>query len=313
MIGYEIFQNLKKMYQAERKFKILFCPYKEDMWDSFETIYEAALLDKDTIAKIMPIPYFTLSNLLPCSAIMEFGDLSRNFPNILNDEWDVIMIHYPYDNKNNVTRPMLTSAMLKFFCKHLVFINYAVIGDRDVEPQAAGYPAYKNVELIICEKEKHAKQLKEMLGGVNPNIKCVAWGSPKFDKLTCEYAMPKEWEKKTKGKKVILLQTSLIPFMNNPHKLEQIEEFLNKYFNDESVCIWWRPHPLLADTIIAHRPEQFEHYTNLLDKVEHSRHILDLTSNLHRAISMTDELVSDKSSVVILYQSTGKPITMLGD
>ena len=227
MVGYDIFDKLKARYKGEGEFKILFCPYKEDMFDSMETVWEAAVKDKETFTEIMPIPYFTLVNLYPHTTRMEFENYQSNFPEILNYGWDVIMIHYPYDTKNNVTRPMLTSAMLKFFTKHLVHLNYAVIGDRDVEPHEAVAPVCKNCDLIICEKEKHAEQISGYLKMLNINTECVGWGSPKYDKLDIEYPMPYEWRKKAAGKKKILLQTSLIPYMNNPHKLEQIEHFLN--------------------------------------------------------------------------------------
>lgn len=313
MVGYDIFDKLKARFKGEGAFKILFCPYKEDMFDSMETIWEAAVKDRETYTEIMPIPYFTLVDVLPHSTRMEFKDYQGNFPEILNEGWDVIIIHYPYDTKNNVTRPMLTSAMLKFFTKHLVHINYAVIGDRDIEPKEGAFPAYKNCDLIICERKKHAEQLSGYMRMLNIHTECVAWGSPKFDKLDIDYPLPYAWQRKVRGKKKILLQTSLTPYLNTPNKLEQIKHFLDKYWDDESVCIWWRPHPLLADTILAHKPEDYNAFMELISTVEMSRHILDLTSNMRRAIAMTDELVSDRSSMVVLYESTGKPIRMLGE
>lgn len=308
MIGYDIFDNLKSRYKGEGMFRILFCPYKEEMWDSMETIYERACQDDETVADIMPIPYFTLVNLLPDTTKIEFKLFQNNFPEILNKYWDVILIHYPYDTKNNVTRPMMTSPMLKFFCKKLVLIGYAVIGGRDISPEEAVYPAMKNADVIICEREKHAEQTYGYLKDLNPNVECFGWGSPKYDKLDIPYELPDDWKKKTEGRRVILLQTSLKPYLNNPDKLNQIEKFINRFWNDDTVCLWWRPHPLLAETIKAHKPNELKEYLSLVEKVRNSRHILDDTSNLRRAISMTDEMVSDVSSVVFLYQHTGKPI-----
>lgn len=311
MIGYEIFDKLKARYKGKDKFRILFCPYKEDMFDSMKTVYEKAKNDEETVADIMPIPYFTLVNALPNGTNIEFAQYQLNFPNILNYGWDVIVIHYPYDTRNNVTRPFMTSAMLKFFCKYLVHIPYAVIGDRDIKKDEASFPAYKNCDLIVCEQEKHAKQLSQFLREMNIDTECVGWGSPKYDKLDYNYPMPISWVKKTEGKKIILLQTSLIPFLQNPRKIEQIEGVIDQYFNDDSVCLWWRPHPLLEASIKAHRPSMLADYKRLIMKVKFSRHIFDNTSELHRAIVNSDEMISDKSSVVELYKHTGKPITML--
>lgn len=311
MIGYDIFDKLKARYKVGEKFRILFCPYKEDMFDSMATIFEKACMDEETITDVMPIPYFTLVNALPSTTEMEFKLFQDNFPTILNETWDVIVIHYPYDTINNVTRPFMTSAMLKFFCTHLVHINYAVIGDRDIDPTEARFPAYKNCDLIICEREKHKEQLSKYLQDNHINTECVAWSSPKFDKLDIKYPMPHSWEQAVKDRKVILLQTSLIPFLKNPYKLKQIENILDRYMNDDSVCLWWRPHPLLRASIKAHRPSMLEKYDELVKKVEESRHILDDTKELHRAIAMTDEMISDRSSVVVMYEYTGKPVTLL--
>ena len=72
MIGKTIFENLKAKFKDKGAFRILFCPYKEEMWDSMETIYDAARVDSETIAEIMPIPYFTLMTNLPVVAKLEF-------------------------------------------------------------------------------------------------------------------------------------------------------------------------------------------------------------------------------------------------
>lgn len=320
MIGKEIFEKLKAKYKNGDKFRILFCPYKEDMFDCMDTIYDAASYDDETETTIMPIPYFKLENGLPTSIQMEFGvefsdygdKYQKNFPTILNRGWDCIVIHNQYDQYNNVTRLLLTSLILKQFCKYLVFIGYAVVGDRNIEREEIHFPMFKNADLIICENDKHAKQIAGHLNYYGWNTETVGWGNPKYDKLDMKYGLPKEWEEKTNGRKKILLQTSLVPFLQNPgEKLKQIEHIIDYYFEDDSVCLWWRPHPLLKTTIKAHCQMQYDKFIELENRIKNSRHILDMTNNCHRAIVETDEMISDKSSMVVMYKHTGKPITML--
>lgn len=311
LIGKTIFDNLKKKYMEGHTFRILFCPYKEEMWDSMQTIYESAKQDKDTITDIMPIPYFTLQNLVPQTIRMEFYDERENFPHILDEEWDVIVIHYPYDQRNTLTRPLLTSFMLKFFCKKLVFVHYAVVGKKDWKEEEVLLPAIANADLCIFESYRHAEAVKKILEAHGVFNEVEGWGSAKYDNLDCHYELPRIWKKHTEGKKVILLNTSIIPYMSNRHKIKQVEAVLKELMEREDVCVWWRPHPLYEQAIITHRPEELETYRELKKMVKCSRHILDTTENLHRAIAMTDELVSDKSSVVTLYEHTGKPITMM--
>lgn len=311
LIGKQIFEKLKAKYMVGKHFRILFCPYKEEMWDSMETIYESAKEDVDTTAEIMPIPYFKLQNLSPQKIALEFADKSCYFPHILNDDWDVIMIHYPYDQRNTITRPILTSYMLKFFCRKLVFVHYAVVGKRDWKEEEVLLPAIANADLCIFESYRHAERVKAILEAHNVHNDIVGWGSAKYDNLDCYYELPRNWKKHTEGKKIILLNTSIIPYMSHRYKIVQVENILKDLMSREDVCVWWRPHPLYEQAIITHRPEELEKYRELKELVKCSRHILDETDGLHRAIAMSDELVSDKSSVVTLYEHTGKPITMM--
>lgn len=312
MIGEEIFIKLKNRFKGTGKFRILFCPYKEDMFDCMETIFESAKKDDDTITEIMPIPYFKLERQLPKELAMEFPNYCGNFPEALNDGWDCIIVHNQYDQYNSVTRLLLTSLMLKQFCNNLVFIGYAVIGDRDIDREEIHLPAFKNFDLVICETEKQAEQTERYIREFGWSGKAVGWGNPKYDKLDKEIFIPMPWRDKIEGKEIILLQTSLVPFMQHPaEKFEQITETIKKYFNDDKVCLWWRPHPLLEHTIKTQFTPIFDDYEMLVSMVRGSRHIYDDTRDCHRAIIASDRMISDKSSMVIMYRKTGKPIEML--
>lgn len=316
-IGQTIFSNLKqKFYNPNRtdKFKILFCPYKESMWDSMQTIYETALEDSDTYAEIMPIPYFSLVGDRPNKAKQEFPKFCNNFPDALNDEWDIIIFHYQYDRMNNVTRPMIVSTDLKGFCKHLVIVPYACVGDRKPIENEVLMPGNRNSDVVITETEEQAIETKAIFNKHLPNnkIEVYGWGSAKYDLLDRKYPIPDEWLEKTEYRKVILLQTSLVPYLNNREKLTQIEQIINKYSRNNKVCLMWRPHPLLEETIKAHRPSDLKKWYELIDRVASSdKDILDGTNELHRAIFMSDEMISDKSSLIFLYQKTGKKLTIL--
>jgi hypothetical protein len=308
MIGKTIFENLKERFKGEGAFRILFCPYKQEMWDSMETIFTSATNDEETEVGIMPIPYFTLQNLMPVEALIEFGDYAKNFPMALNERWDVILFHYPYDNLNNVTRPMVYSSHLKMFCKHLVLVHYACMGDRDIEDKEALYSGVKNSDLVVFETEQQAEHANRVLKAFcNWQGEAVAWGSAKYDlvgKLKC----PKEWQDIIKGRKTVLLQTSIIPFMNNPNKIKQIRGILEE---NKDKCIIWRPHPLMEATILAHRPQDINDYYKLVDDFLNTDNIFDNTSTAEIAISVADEMISDRSSLVTLWKATGKKLTMM--
>ena len=308
MIGQTIFNNLKEKFKGEGRFKILFCPYKEEMWDSMETIYKAAKDDNETDVEIMPIPYFTLYDNLPYEARMEFGTYSKAFPWALDMGWDVIIFHYPYDLLNNVTRPMVTSTHLKRFCKHLVLVHYACRGNGDIKDKDALYPGVKNSEVVIFETEEQSRHAQRVLEAYcHWQGECVAWGSAKYD-LVGKFEMPTDWKEKIDGRPTVLLQTSIIPLMNNPNKIEQIKEVIE---NNKDKCIIWRPHPLYEATLIAHRYNDYEKYLEMRNDFLKTNNIIDTFSTPEIVISVADEMISDQSSLVTLWKAPGKKLTML--
>ena len=304
-IGEQIANNLIEKYNPK---SVLFCPYKEEMWDSMKTIYHNMDVEKD----IMPIAYYTLSNQRIEDIKIEFEYYSKNFPMLLKKGWDIIIFHYPYDQLNNVTRPLLFSNELKAFCKHLVLVPYAVIDDRIPTAQEALLPGIRNSDLVICESEEHAEVYRNYLDG-QPNWhgEVVGWGSAKYDMIDLAY-VPIAWQMKINGRRVVLLQTSLTPYLKNRNKLNQIENIINSYIKNNKVSLIWRPHPLYEATIKAHHKEEYGHYLELKEKIKSSpKDILDETKTCESCIKAADEMISDPSSMVVLWKHTGKKLTML--
>ena len=306
-IGEKIFYNLKEKYKTGEDFKILFCPYKETMYDSMKTIVDTALLDNETCVSVMPIPYFTLQNNAPYESRMEFAELKDNFPTALNNDWDCIVFHYPYDLQNNLTRPMLFSSELKRFCKHLVLVFYGCRGDREVREDEVLLTGVLNSDLIVYETQAQADRATEIIKTYYPNWngENVAWGTAKTDcLLDCkDEKVILDYKNIIKGRKVILLQTSIVPLLNDNNKIDNIETIINKYIKDDSVCLIWRPHPLYRDTLIAHRPQFLEQYDALVERFKKSKKdILDISKYPQSVISIADEMISDMSSLVVMWK-----------
>lgn len=308
IVGYEIAKKVIERYNPE---SVLFCPYKEEMWDCMQTVYDY-FADKTNIKTgIMPIAYYTLSNNRITDLKIEFKKHAGNFPMILKGGWDIIFFHYPYDQLNNVTRPLLYSTELKAFCKHLVLLPYAVT-NRNAEPNEVVYPGIRNSDLIICETDEQATVSNRLLEG-QPGWKgeCVGWGSPKFDMIELA-EIPEVWKQKAGERRIVLLQTSLIPYLQDRNKMNQTETIIKSYMKNNKVCLVWRPHPLFKDTIIAHRREDLKRFEGLIDLVKQSpKDIFDDTKTAETCIKFADEMLSDESSLVTLWKTTGKKLTML--
>lgn len=92
-------------------------------------------------------------------------------------------------------------------------------------------------------------------------------------------------------------------------KMEAVFEIFKE--NQEEVALLWRPHPLIKATVESMRPQLWIEYDKLVRKYrEEGWGIYDDSSDIDRAIALSDAYYGDGSSVVQMYQQTGKPIMM---
>ncbi len=156
--------------------------------------------------------------------------------------------------------------------------------------------------------------------------KFVALGSPKFDKVLHtsreDSVLPHEWREKTAGKKVVLYNTSLTELLKASARQAEadgdslpgggyfgkVRSILEAFRECDEAVLWWRPHPLFETTLRSMRPGLWREYVRMAEAFKASgRGIFDDTENLHRAIAWSDGMISDESSLLLLYMATGKP------
>ena len=115
-----------------------------------------------------------------------------------------------------------------------------------------------------------------------------------------------------KGKKVILLNSSIHTFLNNKDWLMKIENIIEYILTDKEVVLIWRPHPLLLTTIKSMRSNYLEQYENLLNKINESENgIVDCNEDCTDAFLVSDGMISDYSSLILQYTFTEKPTLLL--
>ena len=79
--------------------------------------------------------------------------------------------------------------------------------------------------------------------------------------------------------------------------------------NQNEVALLWRPHPLIKTTIESMKPELWEEYEKIVERYkEEGWGIYDDTADVDRAVVLSDGYYGDWSSLVQLYQKTGKPV-----
>lgn len=273
---------------------------------------------------------------VPITKYDEF-DFGKHMP-------DVIYIHNAYDDWNLVTsvHPDFYSQNLKKYTEELVYIPYFVLGEIDPDNEQAVegmkhfcfMPGIIHADKVIVQSEdmrqiyinEYIKAAKKSgLGGEHTDKKFLekkflGTGSPKFDKVlnTKKEALeiPEEWLKIIKKpdgtwKKIIFYNNSIGALLAQNEKMITKMESVFKNFkeNREEIALLWRPHPLIESTLTAMRPQLWEVYKAIRDKyLVEGWGIYDGTPDIERAIVISDAYYGDGSSVVHMYQKTGKPI-----
>lgn len=311
--------------EADGKKEILFLPYKAAMWDCLESIWQAAMDDKEHCkVYVVPIPYADRNpdhspaawhyegsqfpKYVPITSYQEY-DISTHHP-------DVIYIHNPYDDWNLVTSvdAHFYSDKLKQWTNELIYVPYFVCGDT-MDSALCRYPGITNADHVIVQSESIKKVYEDHYPEGNPpEGKFLALGSPKFDKLYAsrreDFILPVKWRRLIKGKKVVLYNLSMQSFMENKDTaIEKITRVLSLFKKQKHIVVWWRPHPLLRATLRATAPALYLAYDALETEYRNTGWgIYDGTADLYRAIAWSDIFYGDRGSLAWLYKATGKPV-----
>ncbi len=259
---------------------------------------------------------------------------------------DEIYIHNPYDENNFVTsvHPFFYSKNLKELTDKLVYVPYFVLNDPiDPDDEAVQksiehfvlVPGVFNAHKTIVQSQNMKKDYVNILTRymkeedkthTEKEIRAF-WeeridgsGSPKFDKIKNTKAedldIPDEWlsiinRPDGTRKKIILYNTGITALLQNDDKmLDKIKRAFEIFYeNRDDIALLWRPHPLIESTLTSMRPELWEKYKSIRDKyLEEKWGIYDDTPDMERALILSDDYYGDASSLVQLYQETGKPI-----
>lgn len=256
---------------------------------------------------------------------------------------DMIFFHNPYDEYNTVTsvHPDYYSEKLKEFTDSLVYIPYFMLKEADPQDQAeveiiSHFVQTKgviNADTVVVQSEamkqiyvneylKFAKDLGltgKHLDRSYQEQRILGLGSPKVDKVLStkkeKLDVPEEWlelMRRPDGsrRKVIFYNTGLSAMLSGGEKwLDKIEDtfrYMKEQWSD--AVFLWRPHPLMHNTIQSMRPHLWERYRKIETAYQaEAWGIYDDTTDLDRAIALSDAYYGDGSSVAQLFEAAGKP------
>lgn len=212
------------------RYEVCFMPYKASMWDSFDTIWEAAIADPLCDVYVVPIPYYERTPNGGFGKLCYEGSLFPAHIPITNyEEYDLALRHpdllyflNPYDDTNKVTSiaPDYYSSRLKKHTDMLVYVPYFFSASFTSKPIACifcgGAKAIRNADKVIVQSERHKELYLSCGCGAN---KILPLGSPKLDKLAqldaSDTSLPDEWASMLQGReKVFLFTTTLVSCVN---------------------------------------------------------------------------------------------------
>lgn len=254
---------------------------------------------------------------------------------------DIIFVHNPYDEFNTVTSiaPEYYLKTIKDYTDKLVYIPYFVLKEIAPNDQMeiehmkhfCFLPGTMYADKVILQSEdmrdiyikEYRKACEERGIQVNEKAleqKFLGLGSPKFDKVLHtrreEQNIPADWRQvieKPDGswKKIIFYNTGISALLEYGEKMltKMQDVFRIFYENRNEVALLWRPHPLIKDTIQSMRPDLWKVYQQIVRKYrEEGWGIYDDSADMDRAVVLSDAYYGDVSSVVQVYQKTGKPV-----
>ena len=326
--------------------EMAFLPHLAACSGALETIYFAADKDPGCDAYWVPIPTFLGNNTknifyqgqehypsIPCVPWEEY--------NIKERRPDAIFVFFAYERSATIrVFDEFLCENLKNLTDMLVFVPYYVDIDEYsflndvILSHACFYHIHKAIvgtktqlDIILSTRKKILMQDLEIIKNIknidekaiadnlteyleNFDKKFVALGSPMYDKAitATKQQLPKEWESKIKDKKVIVYASSVGSVATNEDYLKKVIYILSTFEKRRDVVLWFRPHPYME---LHFHGERLNMYTKLINEyISSGFGIYDDTSDLYRAIAWGDGLYSDPSSVLLLYQATGKPVMM---
>lgn len=324
----EVKENIKVVL------KVVFFPYKASMWTSLESIWRAAAADEQCEAKVVVIPYFTLdSNCNKTKLNYEASLFPKDVPIIHYNQYhveqehpDIIFIHNPYDDGNNVTRvpEQYYSYNLKQHTEQLIYSPYGMMGY--YSPQTGAFMCRTKGVFFSDKVLVQSARVKQIYidHHVSPD-KLLALGSPKVDaiveSLRKPAVYPDGWEKKLAGRKVFLYNTHLSYFVRGAvYKMQypdrddfakrSHEGAFRELLNRDGCAVIWRPHPLLKSMLASRNLYESLEFVKQLEQMlaESENGVLDENGEYDISFRLSDALITTYSSIIPEYMISGKPI-----
>lgn len=146
--------------------------------------------------------------------------------------------------------------------------------------------------------------------------KLLVTGSPKIDKIyemmAGEKKVKEEWQPALKDRKVLLFCSSINDLLGYDDWLRSTNAVVDNVLADKSLALLWRPHPLLFRTMQILKKDYVKEYERICEKVREAENgVIDESGDFGDALTASDGMIGDFSSLVLQYTFSGKPVLLL--
>lgn len=338
-------EERKKEIRQSRKpnREVVFLPYKAETWNAMDSLWRAAVDDKQTDVYVIPTPYyykngdgttdghFDIDKFPKDVKLTSFNDydISKRCP-------DVIVIQNPYDEYNYTTtvHPMFYSSNLASYTNKLVYVPYFMTDEIDERDERAlknmdSYclmPGVVYSDEVIVQSEEMAKlyvnKLCQMVGEESREYwtgKIKGTGSPLQDMEIKGKVdnIPVQWENillnNGVSKKTILMSTSANGLLEyKHHMITKLERVLDTFagYKDDIVLLWyWESE--IEQVVCEINPDIWNEFIDMLSRITMDNFIPIGDENVADAIALCDGYYGDAGLVAQKCRNAGKPVMLL--
>ena len=331
----------------KKKKEIVFVPYKASHWSAMESVWKAAMEDKDTDVYVIPAPYYykdSMGRLMkeePQYEVEGYPDqvtiTSYEKYNFQFHHPDIIVIQCPYDEFNYAMsiHPFFYARNLMQYTEQLIYIPPLVMDDVEVNDDRAkamlksfcNMPGVVYADTVFVQSEKmkevYVDLLTEFAGEDTRKIwenKILGMGSPVYDSEREinreEIEIPEGWNsvlRKENGewKKIILYSTSASALL---WRGEQIIAAMQNVFDafrntQEEVALIWRPDRNVRNILRHENSVLWQKYRDLVQKYKSENvGIYDDSPERDRAVLLCDVAYGDGGDILNECRNHKKPV-----
>ena len=275
--------------------KILFLPYKIEMWDSLESVFKECVRRRLMVA-IQPLSYMYLEHhKIVASKMDEWdNDVKKYVADIDTFRPDIVFIHYPFDSNNTITTipEKFYSVNLKRRGIKIAYISYHGNSALDHEMLL---PAVTRADYIFAYDESERQRYYEVWAEkkIRSNAKIFATGTPKLDAYIKAYRISQK-----NDAQAILITNSLMPFINDVDRINKYKAIIEK--EQTNGVIIYRQHPLLLETLKRTNLWRYDDYKRFLEYLRTNNIIIDDNYYIKDTLRHCKKLYCDWASILIL-------------